>query len=638
MFIKKGRLLSSVLSCITLLMLAVAPGQSQETLTLAKSKLRVDLDTGDIVSKGETGQCLEKVARAGTNRLLVFKDPGDDHSRVQLNGNPLTLRAPGEGTSRTSGLQLARDGSLFHVRTWKSGRKTTELLENGKVVLSWPRGTTVRILRIQAEDLLLLVTKPGERSRVLEHQRDTIGNIESQAAEIAEFESCSPGATRIRGDQMLLQMLCRPDRGSSLRSLDLSTGRYRQLMVSNDGDILFAPVDRTGMARSTIPVMEVSGTSSALHFFHAISGLLLSQTGEARACSSDAAGAQSWNQSYRLRALAELYEKVKHPALAALARKSMNLTLQAQNGPRARTDSSNPACGWGSTIYSRDTDSRLSLMINQAVIANALTKGCASLKEECTTLLSKKIAATNACLAETFEPQFDKNQGLYRIRSDINFRHEGAIAPWNWQVSFAALLRNAADPKFKARAELIASRFTSEWEFTGGKALWHYWPDAYYREQGPAGLKLKAKRYEDTGHAGISLMALGASPWTISPMEREAVRATLADLLTSGFETPRDIDGGGKTGTRWLPAAGWADFSNDKMSEVYSGAVPRAQTPDAVLAYASLFDPNGVFHLSIALSNCAETCQPTEIFEYSDPQAFMAKNPFFEISSSSVGN
>lgn len=638
MFTNKSRFLSSVLSCAAVLMLGVAPGQGLETLTLAKSKLRVDLDTGEIVSKGEIGQCLEKVAKAGTNRLLVFKEPGDDHSKIQLNENLQALQSPGEGASRTSGLQLARDGSLFHVRTWKSGRKTTELVENGKVVLSWPRGTTVRILRIQADDLLLLVTKPGERSRVLEHQRDPTGNIDSRAAEIAEFETCSPGAIRIRGDQMLLQMLCRPDRGSSLRSLDLSTGRYRQLMVSNDGDMLFAPVDRTGMARSTIPVMEVSGTSSALQFFHAISGLLLSQTGEARACSSDAEGAQSWNQSYRLRALAELYDKVKHPALAALARKSMTLTLQAQNGPNKRTDVSNPACGWGSTIYSGDTGSRLSLMINQAVIANALTKGCASLKEECTPLLREKIAATNTCLAEAFEPQFDKNQGLYRIRSDISFRHEGAIAPWNWQVSFAALLKNTADPKFKTRAELIASRFISEWEFTEGKALWHYWPDAYYREQGPAGAKLKARRYEDTGHAGISLLALGAFPQAYSSLDRKAVRTTLDDLLTNGFETPRDIDGRGQIGTRWLPAAGWADFSSGKMPEVYSGAVPRAQTPDAVLAYASLFDPDGVFQLSIALSNCSTSCQPTEIYEYFDAQSFLADNPFFNFFPGSVGN
>lgn len=638
MSLKKCRLLSRTLSCAAILVLSIAPGQGQETLVVAKSNLRVDLDTGEIASKGEVGQCIEKVAGSSSNRLLVFKNPGDDRSSIQLNGIPQILQPPGEGTSRTSGLQLTRDGSLFHVRTWKSGRKTTELVENGKIVLSWPRGTTVRILRIQADDVLLLVTEPGQRGKILEHKRDTSGVVDSKAAEIAEFESCSPGAIRIRGDQMLLQMLCRPDSGSTLRSLDLSTGKYQQLMVSERGDMLFAPIDRKGISKSMIPVMEVSGTPGALHFFHAISGLLLSQTGESRACSSDAEGAQSWNQSYRLHALAMLYDKVKHPALAALARKSISLTLQAQNGPKRRVDTSNPACAWGSTIYSKNADSRLSLMINQAVIANALTNGCSLLKEECPSLLRNKIAATNACLADAFEPQFDKTQGLYRIREDISFRHQGAIAPWNWQVSFAALLTNMTDPRLKARAKLIASRFAREWDFSEGKALWHYWPDAYYREQGPAGAKLKAKRYEDTGHAGISLLAMDAFPHVLSSLDRKAVRATLDDVLANGFEIPRDIDGRGQSSIRWLPAAGWANFSNTKMSNVYSGSVPRAQTPDAVLAYASLFDPGGAFQLSIALSNCAETCRPTKVYEYSDTQAFMENNPFFKFSPKSAGN
>jgi hypothetical protein len=98
-------------------------------------------------------------------------------------------------------------------------------------------------------------------------------------------------------------------------------------------------------------VLTVSGSPAGMNFYYAATGLLAAQTGEVRACSSDAEGLQSWNQSYRLRALAALYEKTGDPVFAALARKSIRLTLAAQDGVNGRTTDQNPACGWSSTIY-----------------------------------------------------------------------------------------------------------------------------------------------------------------------------------------------------------------------------------------------------------------------------------------------
>jgi hypothetical protein len=90
-------------------------------------------------------------------------------------------------------------------------------------------------------------------------------------------------------------------------------------------------------------VLTVSGSPSGMNFYYAATGLLAAQTGEVRACSSDAEGLQSWNQSYRLRALAALYEKTGDPVFAALARKSIRLTLAAQDGVNGRTTDQNPS-------------------------------------------------------------------------------------------------------------------------------------------------------------------------------------------------------------------------------------------------------------------------------------------------------
>ena len=85
--------------------------------------------------------------------------------------------------------------------------------------------------------------------------------------------------------------------------------------------------------------------------------------------SSDAEGLQSWNQSYRLRALTSLFEKTGEDVFARLALKSMRLTLAANDALQRRTGPDRPQCGWSSTIYGTNPGERLSLMINQAMIA-----------------------------------------------------------------------------------------------------------------------------------------------------------------------------------------------------------------------------------------------------------------------------
>ncbi|WP_395175675.1 hypothetical protein [Roseibium alexandrii] len=609
---------------------AAPEGAAQNSLLVLPAQgLEVDLTSGDVTRKGVTGQCLETVSKAGSNLLVVAKNPGDDKPTVSVDGMIRELGGPDQDGARLGTIRLARDGSLVHMRTWKTGDKQTELLQDGVVRLSFKRGTLAKLLRFTEDQALLLVTRQGKPAQLVRHKRGADGRISREPEVLLDFASCTPERVVIRGDILWARMACRDTETAGIYRVDLTNGSI-EAPVMADETTNFITLPRPDRPDGEA-VLTVSGSPAGMNFYYAATGLLAAQTGEVRACSSDAEGLQSWNQSYRLRALAALYEKTGDPVFAALARKSIRLTLAAQDGVNGRTTDQNPACGWSSTIYATDTNDRMTLMINQAMIANSLAKACEILGEGCTEVLADRITETHACLADTYEPDFDATAGLYRINKDIDFRFKGSIAPWNWQVSMAGLLKDLPDPALKTRSASILEGFYDEWSADENGALFRYWPTSALEDRDGSPSKRAGERYEDTGHAGISLLSAAEFSDLMTSDHVAGLKNREDFLLTFGSEIPRDLDGAGPRGTRWFPAGGWSSIPSEAFKNRFAGPVPGVQSADTVFAYANLFDPDAIFQLTLTVHSCKSTCEPHRTYTYKSWQAFMEDNPFFKL-------
>ncbi|MBN8184709.1 hypothetical protein [Roseibium aggregatum] len=627
------RSLAILAACLLSEGTAASPQKVSRHLVLPAQSTIIDLVTGMVERNGVSGQCLEKVSRAGANTLVVSRAPGDDLSLVTLNGTRRELGSPHEAGARMSTIHATRDGALVWLRHFKTGDKQTELLEDGEIRFVWPAGSGVRLLQANATDFVLLIDAPGQSPRLQKLPRRTVSTPRPEPEILVDFDGCVPGRLRLTDRHVWAQMSCDHDRGSGIYRITLDGGKIGAPLIPSES-AEFVTLPGSVETNGRIAVATVSGSEAGLQFYFAVKGLLLAQAGEVRACSSDSAGLQSWNQSNRVRALANLYQKTSVPAFADLAIKSMSLTLAAQDGVHGRADDDIPACSWSSLIYSANEKERLSLMINQAVIANALGAACHDLGDACLAGLESKIIATKSCLATSYETDFDLEVGLYRIREDIDFRFSGAIAPWNWQLSFAALLHDLPDKSLRQRAGSIADLFFKEMTTTPEGSLWRYWPKHYYLEKGLAPKDIRLQRFEDTGHAGISLMALPALRSSLDAELAAALSARMRFLLAFGRQTPRDLDGGGPRGTRWYPAGGWADLAPDAMRKAYAGPVPGAQSADALYAYASLFDPEAEFQLRLDLQLCDDGCVPYRTLYYDSWQYFLDNNPFFVLRES----
>jgi len=612
---------------------AEAGHEKELVLQIPGRDLSVSFPSGVITSKGVSDPCLEAVTRSGSHELRLTRQIGDDQARVIKNGDRLPLGPDQAGFARTGSFRIARDGSVAYLRTWKSGHKRVELVQDGKVTTDWAPGSSVRLVRFSREALTMVVREPGKTGQLLQLDRKGAGGIDAASARVLYgFDRCLPTSIRPIGKGFLLDLPCRRDE-AALFFLDPEHDTLSAALPA--GPVAsFAPLPKSDRLKRKVAVVTAVGTASALNFYHAVFGLLLGQTGEPKSCASDAEGLQSWNQSYRLLALAELYDKTAHTVFSRLATKSIANTLQTTNASVERQEADGPGCGWSSLVYSSTPGVPVTLMINQAMIANALADSCAALGKACSSSHEAKISELRLCLANHYDIQFDKDAGLYRISEPAAFRFAGKIAPWNWQVAFAALLSDFAssEERYQTRATDIISRFIQEWEETTDGALWRYWPNAYYMENGLTLEQVEAQRFEDTGHAGISLMSLAQFDAGQKTKLQDSVGRRLAAIIKQGPEPARDLDGKGPKSSRWFPATGWASYSYPGFAEAYAQLAGGSSSAKTVYTQAQLFHPDEPFELTLKVFACDRHCADLETHHFASAATFLANNPFFKIT------
>jgi len=603
--------------------------EAQLVLHIPGRSVNVAFPGGMIANKGISDPCLETVSRAGQHELVITRPLGGDQARVLKNGEQVPLGSGQAGLARTGSFRIAPDGSLVYLRTWKSGTRQVELVQDGEVVRAWAPGSTVRLVRFSAHALTMIVREPGKPGELVQVSRTESGRIASDNTILRQFSGCLPSAIRPVGDGFLLDLPCRR-KEAALFYLDPVQDSLDQVLVPGQ-TASFAPLEKSAKLKGKVAVVTAGGSANALNLYQAVTGLLLSQTGEPKSCASDAEGLQSWNQSYRLIALGQLNRTTGHPVFAQLASKSIGNTLRTMDGARGTQNPGGASCGWSSRIYSSTPGVPLTLMINQAVIANSLANACAAIGLACPAKQKAEIAKLKTCLVRHFEPQFDPAAGLYRIAPEDAFRFAGKLAPWNWQVSFAALLAstNAPGSEGNKRARDIVARFLREWDKDTNGAMWRYWPDSYYMENGLARGKIKAQRYEDTGHAGISLMSLAQFAEGQSPALRTSVGQRLATIVNQGPEPARDLDGSGPKSARWFPATGWASYAYPGFGESYARLAGGGSSAKAVYTHAQLFRPDAPFELTIRAYACDSDCSELETYVFESAQAFLTDYPLF---------
>ncbi len=601
--------------------------------------------TGLATQKGVSMPGLNAAARKGDFQFGSYWEPGAFRSTLTFGEKTLVDGKDVNDVSRLGGFRFDRNGSYVYVRTTKGPKARVKLVQDGHMVLDWPRLTAVSVLSYDLAALTLAIyDKKNRRTKFYRYARNERGVV-ADGTMVGELKGCSVLSAKVIGRQIVLQVFCDPKRGSDLLSLDIHTGRISTLLNSDADEVLATQIRRQ---KGSFSALSVSGSQDAKMAYHAISGVLMNGLGEPMSYGSDEAGKQSWGQSYRTLALAKLYKKSGHPVFAQLARRAISNTLANQNAHLGLTGRFNPSCAWASRIYSTDHRSPVSFQINQAMISSALLKSCEQLGKQCPLKLRKAIAKNASCLVRSYEPYFDKETKLYRIQYGAPFRFDGIWAPWNWHLTWSVVLdrvgKRERNSELRNRAKNISGRFIKSWTLSDQGALWRYWVPRYYdgwtaadnisKHRPKRSAEKQPKRYEDVNHAGLSLLGLSALKADVDPRFRRAVKTTLDHLLDHGSILPRDLDGKGPRTPRWMPGAGWDAFATGKMRARYASLMPGAASGQQLLAYANLFRPSADFRLKLTLHSCTdEGCTSDKEWTYYSLEKFLSDNPLFGITS-----
>lgn len=609
--------------------------------------------TQKMTSKGLHAKGLLSVSKQGDFILKSFWQEGAYRPTMTFGNKVLVDGFDVLDVSRIGSFRFDKKGNFTYIHTTKGPKSIVKLIYNDEVILTWPRLTQVKIVAFKSKKMIVSIYNQKNRTTsFLKYPRLPSGAIQTSFEVIGQLENCSLLSAKAIQSGVLLQTYCDSQKGSDIQFLSFTNQSLNKVMSSTNDDILAFHLrnKKDKKYKNSIPVLSVSGTTNALQLYHATNGSLMKMTGEPMSLASDEAGKQSWSQSYRTLALAELYEKTQHNVFATLASQAMKATLRQQNRFIGISERHNPGCAWASRIYSTDGKTPLSFMINQAMISNSLIKSCDKLAAHCTAPLRQAINESASCLVDSYEYLFMKDEGLYRIPYASEFRYDGIWAPWNWHLTWAAVLRHVAtqnnDKELESRALNIVQQFIDTWELTQEqppRVLWHYWPPQYYKgwkKQDKVSLHrpiqkpkdLATQRYEDLNHAGISLLGLSYVNFNLSPELFRGLQNTTISLLNAGAILPRDMNGDGPHHPRWALGAGWHPFSSPAMNKLYTHQLPGNLSNNKHLAYALLGDSKANFKLTFTLSYCSlSECETQQTWSWSNMNDFIANNPLFEV-------
>jgi hypothetical protein len=598
-----------------------------------------------VTTKGVSAPGLVGVSRSGGHEVRTFWAEGGFGPTITFDGTVVADGQDIEAVARITGFRFDRTGDHIYLRTGKGPTAKVELTLNGEAVYEWPRLSIVSVLSFK-EGKAIVSIFDRETQTTGFFELSSLTNVtdedETFARSLGTVEGCAVLGSKVLDHGIALQLFCSATQGSDVHLLSFETGQLEPVMVG-EADSLFG--FQLGREKGAISVLSVDGSDNARRLFHALYGAVLKDLGEPMSRASDGAGKQSWSQSYRTLTLARLFEVTKHPVFAALTVGAMENTLAQTNSNAGISGPANPSCAWASRIYSRDKATPISLLINQAMIAGSLTNSCSRLGEKCGPDLSARIEETGQCLVDSYENDFDPDEGLYRIPYGVEFRYDGVVAPWNWQARWAGFLHQfgttSEQPALQARALSLAGKFTATWQNAPEGALWRYWTPTYYRGWSEADqvslYRPRQKpdpdgRYEDLNHAGISLLGLSEIDEVLTLEERTQVTNRLANLLTEEKFLARDMDGAGPRSPRWRPGAGWDLAASDEIKRLYAHLLPGSVSSDQHLAYANLFNPEDAFDLRLSFSYCqAGNCQEQQTWRFTSVDDFLRRNPLFEI-------
>lgn len=370
-------------------------------------------------------------------------------------------------------------------------------------------------------------------------------------------------------------------------------------------------------------VLRAEGDGNAKYYFNACYWLNRYQSGEPWSGSPDSAGRVSWNESYRLLGLLELWEKTGNETFRAAISSAVRRLISTREAAYQASGQERDRFLFVTRKYSLDQRTELRLLVNNAMVYYPMLRsaalGCLEEKDR------RAVLSMAEAAFQYYEQDWDPSSGCYRFRKGEAFWADGAVLPFNQQNAFGLCLiemyRATGKPIYRDRCAALARTFAKEIELAeDGRTIWHYWPQEFYdgwveadsvSQNTPTRDPVEDPPYEDSSHASLNaafiLEYYRFFGDIFSPAQVQGLRLTLDAICTdAGLSTVLDpVDTAG-----WFLSPLWAKLASGGErgtalahhflpADTFIHAEYDSQIP---LASARLYDPaeGGTLRVSTA--------------------------------------
>lgn len=260
--------------------------------------------------------------------------------------------------------------------------------------------------------------------------------------------------------------------------IDLSNENF-QLKTTSTDRLFLAFNDENSFIIDKICLEDNPNTANLFNSYYA---LYHEQYDEPFSYGNDFAGRLSWNESYRIRGMLELYKKTGDNDLISIIQKTtQNIMASRNQNIGIAEDEYTSAYGWASRKYSLHDEPQC-LMVNQCMIMDALLQ--AANAGVLDSKLSQDIYTNAESIFNFYEKDYDGN-GHYHFTKGSPFWCDGVILPWNQQNVMVnvclELYKHNQNEKYLLRAQEMMSAFSSEIKEHDGGISWYYWPELFFK-------------------------------------------------------------------------------------------------------------------------------------------------------------
>ena len=301
-------------------------------------------------------------------------------------------------------------------------------------------------------------------------------------------------------------------------------------ILTESPDLVKFPIQKDKIADElTLDFYEIHDNDRYL--FNALE--LYCEGNDAFAYGNNFRGRQTWDVSYRIRGLWELYSKTHESVFKERLDDVIYGLLHATNQYTGITENDwNPSFLWSSKCYSVGYEP-VALLVDDAEILSGLLLICNLGGAE---KYRSEIVKLSKKAFDYYEKYY--SNGHYYLPKGMPMQFDGIVVPWNYQNAMAevalGLYIETNEQKYLERCNDLLSAFMSEWTVEDNRIIWHYWPQTYYdgwSDDGrsthtPSSGVYNDVAYEDASHAGISVRLLARYYETIpnGPINAEILK------------------------------------------------------------------------------------------------------------------